>query len=257
MSDGLVISTTTDEQAIVSAAAEGDNASARIAAFPMEQESLDGSSVISVESPKSERSLLIQRLVEEHERKFSDRMVDPQSVSEQIASTDQSRGTRASDDDPRKGSPEPDYASPEHPHFQRMQALHKWYGSEKIAEIARPVIEAGIDLAPGIAEQIASLENGPEVLLQLCRDPWAASGIVELNEMSPREAKRAIAQWSRAVAEEESEPAEQIPAPRSKPPAPIRPLGGSSTKSSVPQDEMSYRDYRRIRDAEERNRFRR
>ena len=251
MSD-LTVSTTTDTADIAKLVADNKPQGARVPAPKPESQQLDGSSTVSWEHPESERQLLLQRLADEE--RDADRLINPEDETATIISNDPAS---EADESTEPVTVVPDYARPEHPHYARMQALHRWYGSTRIEEIARPVIDAGIDLAPGIAEQLASLENGPEVLLQLCKDPWAPSGIVELNEMSPSEAKRAIAQWSMAVAGEESEPAEQIPTPRSKPPAPIRPLGGSSTKSSVPPDEMTYREYRRYRDAEERNRYRR
>jgi hypothetical protein len=69
----LEISTATDSQDIVSAAAQGDTEDARIAEQPMESEQLDGSTVLSFEHPRSERTMLIERLVAAHEQKFSER----------------------------------------------------------------------------------------------------------------------------------------------------------------------------------------
>jgi|SRR5215813_8567145 len=248
MSD-LTVSTTTDTADIAKLVADNKPQGARVPAPKPESQQLDGSSTVSWEHPESERQLLFQRLADEE--RDADRLINPEDETATIISNDPAS---EADESTEPVTVVPDYARPEHPHYSRMQELHKWYGPEKIEAIARPVIEAGIDLAPGVAEQIATLENGPEVLLQLCKDPWAPSGIVELNEMSPSEAKRTIAQWSRAVAGEE--PAEQL-SNRNKPPAPIRTLSGGATKSSILLEEMSYQEFRKIRDQQEKHRYRR
>jgi hypothetical protein len=44
--------------------------------------------------------------------------------------------------------------------------------------------------------------------------------------------------------------------PVSKAPAPIRPIGGSSTKSSLPLDELPYQEYKREREKQAKARYR-
>lgn len=69
------------------------------------------------------------------------------------------------------------------------------------------------------------------------------------------------AQLDTQVTEPQESEQEEEPAPKpkavSKAPAPISPVRGSSTKSSIPIDEMSYADFRRIREQQIKNRFRR
>lgn len=58
---------------------------------------------------------------------------------------------------------------------------------------------------------------------------------------------------------EEEEELEPQPTARrvSKAPAPIRPVGGSSTKSSVPMDELPYSEYKKLREQQRKNMYRR
>src|SRR6266567_8092095 len=60
----LSVATTTDSLAVATAAARNDEAGARIPAPPPEVSEMDGSSVVSFEHPRSERTLLLERLAE-------------------------------------------------------------------------------------------------------------------------------------------------------------------------------------------------
>lgn len=254
MDSNLVLSSSTDSAETVTAAARNQEQQARVAAPVPELQQLDGSQVVSVEDEHSSR-IQLERLLQE--------------VDELTASGDGALRIQANEPAEESESEErsdtaaeaaaiPEYVHPEHPHYARMQNLHRWYGPEKIAEIVTPVIDAGIDVTPGVATAIAELPNGPEVIVHLCRDPWCPDGIVALNEMTPKQARRVLGEWSKAVEAEESGPENPQPVSgRSRAPAPIRPLGGSSTKSSVPPEEMSYQEYRKFRDRQEKQRYRR
>jgi hypothetical protein len=129
------------------------------------------------------------------------------------------------------------------------------------------------DLKIPQAAQIAIIEagnSGPDIAYYLGKHPEMCR---ELTEMSPM---RAIARVGQIEAElqgsQESEARSQnsiaggqsgrggrggqsataTSITRKAPPAPITPVGGSSSRSSVPMGELPYRDYKRLREQEER-----
>jgi hypothetical protein len=83
--------------------------------------------------------------------------------------------------------------------------------------------------------------NGPDVAYYLGKHPSVCR---ELQQMSPVAAVVEVGRISRML--------EGGAAIRSKAPAPARTLDGSSHQSTVPLDQMDYREYRRVRDQQAR-----
>ena len=108
---------------------------------------------------------------------------------------------------------------------------------------------------------IIELDNGPEVAYHLAKNPELPKKLMDL---SPLKAVAEIGRLSAILATPAQEAANP-PAPRTpeqeagKPPAPkkpasgapppITPVGGGTTKTDVPLDEMDYQSYRAARDA--------
>src|SRR5215469_17029480 len=127
------------------------------------------------------------------------------------------------------------------------------------------VVGQNIDIPQGVQMAILEMENGPDVAYFLGKNPQV---VKSLNKMSVPTAMAEIGRISARLEgpqdkEKESNQERKINSgPDREPivsraPAPIKPLSGHATKSSVPIDEMSYSDYRRIRDQQEKQRFRR
>ncbi|HLJ26565.1 MAG TPA: hypothetical protein VKY85_07630 [Candidatus Angelobacter sp.] len=137
--------------------------------------------------------------------------------------------------------------------------------------------------------QVAIIEAGdigPEIAYYLGKHPEVIQELAELVEVSPMRVVTRIGQieaalqlekpsagdtangksatrtstgsQTRTAAGNGSQTRTTTPPPK-KPtqtsaPAPITPVGGSSTKTTVPMDELPYRDYKRLRDQEDRAR---
>lgn len=81
----------------------------------------------------------------------------------------------------------------------------------------------------------------------------------QLMEMTPVAALTKVGQIAAALEPVETEEPSGEPVPKIKTRAaqPIRPVSGNSTKSSVPIDELPFDQYRKIRDRQEKERYRR
>lgn len=118
-------------------------------------------------------------------------------------------------------------------------------------------------IPPSVHVAIIEMENGPDVAYYLGKHPELAK---ELMEMSPSRANGKIWRLSEQLEaespaeEEETEEIEVDPEPEkpkvkveAKPEKkkyePIKPVGGGSSKSSVPLDQMSMADYNKAREA--------
>jgi hypothetical protein len=106
------------------------------------------------------------------------------------------------------------------------------------------------DLAVPQSVQLAVLEmdNGPEVAYYLGKHPELCQ---ELLEMTPLAAVRKIGIISDRLSPEARSPE---PKPKPKPPAPLSTVGASATRSSVPLDQLSPREYIEARNKQERAR---
>lgn len=253
MDSNLVLSSSTDSAETVTAAARNQEQQARVAAPVPDVQQLDGSQVVSVEDGNSSR-IQLERLLSEADELTAD------SSNGQINEQFNESGDRDESGDATDATAEPATLLPrDHEHYERAQRVIDYYGPETYQRIAAPGLEAmqaGLDINPGLVPAIADLENSGEVVLELLKDPQS---IVWLNEQLPGEAKKAIQKISEWVATRASRAQEEADEerPRSKAPAPIRPLSGSSTKSSVPMDELPYQEYRRLRDQQSKNRYKR
>jgi hypothetical protein len=252
MAEEMVVSSSTDAQEQVSGAAQNNPQTARVEALVPESQELDGSMVLAVEDKNSSRRQL-ERLLPE-----ADELTNPDSPDLPTTRVETNEDEGEDTDAQAAG---PDWTRPEHPYFERMKEAYEWYGPQRIAEIVQPVLQSGIDVSPGIASAIAELPNGPEVLLNLCKDPFVADGLVDLNGMTRAQAIRTLNEWSWAVDELAKESGRETqPLPRkSNAPRPISPISGSSTKSHVSIDDpnLSFQDYRKLRDQQQKTRFRR
>lgn len=107
----------------------------------------------------------------------------------------------------------------------------------------------------GVLDIIQQHENGPDLQYYLAKNPKVAS---DLAKMSPQMAMARAGAIADQLGQEETPATEEArPVSKKSAPAPIRPVSGSSTKSSVPLDELEYQEFRRIRDLQEKNRYRR
>jgi hypothetical protein len=116
------------------------------------------------------------------------------------------------------------------------------------------------------AAQVAIIEAGdagPEIAYYLGKHPEVCAELVEMSPMravariGSIEAELAAARPSRSSQSMSSPSSSSRTVSSKSKPAPITPVGGSSSKSAVPLGELPYRDYKRIRDKEEReNRYR-
>lgn len=126
--------------------------------------------------------------------------------------------------------------------------------------------EADISIPVVAGNAIKQLENGPAVVYYLAQNPKAAQ---KISEMPP---VLAVAEIGRIAARLEKVPAEETPTNNtavknpdrqpvvSKAPAPITPLKGGSlrpTKQDLNDPELSYSEWRKIRDEQAKQRFRR
>jgi hypothetical protein len=137
-------------------------------------------------------------------------------------------------------------ANAEHSKFARvqpfLQQIKQTFSDEEIAEItkAEEKNKVGADIAFGMTRELQELPNGPDV--------WAH--IVKDSEISKRLARMSASQRTlelgriSARLEERSRPRSV-----SQVPPPFRPVGGSSTRSTVPLDAMSPADYNRARES--------
>jgi hypothetical protein len=247
MNDELTVTSSSDTAGSVQTVADG-----RIAREPGSVIFTENSAVF--ESPKSERHLLEERLqLAEVEKDVDDALADSVTVeSNETFNESESEAAEPQADVPA-------YVHPEHPHYARMQEALSFYGADRIRQIVQPVLEAGVDIPPGVANLIADLPNSAEVLFFLCGDPFMKDSLVELNSMTKAQAQRTLRDWSNAVTQLAEERETQPTTRRSNAPPPIRPISGSSTKSHVSIDDpnLSFQDYRKIRDKQDKARYRR
>jgi len=132
-------------------------------------------------------------------------------------------------------------------HAERMtEALQDPAVRDAIASGANQ--ELRWDLMACILEE----SNSHDITIFLAQHPEETK---KLNAMEPGQSYRELAKLA-ARLEGQASPAPFVRRPRARPEH-IRPVGGSSTTSNVPLDEMSYSDFRRHREAQERISMRR
>jgi hypothetical protein len=147
-------------------------------------------------------------------------------------------------------------------HLSRLDEARERY--DDFDDVADRVQRSGSFQLPQATQvAIVGAENSGDVVYYLMKHPEVCKKILGMNDArAVMEIGRISAQLEPREAEAEEEE-EMVPvgAPRPKKtstaPAPIRPVSGSATRSSVPLDELSYQDYRRIRDQQDKARYRR
>jgi hypothetical protein len=111
------------------------------------------------------------------------------------------------------------------------------------------VIEKGknLPLTRPMQDAVMNSESGPALMYHLCQNPEECDRIAGLHPMM------AIKEMGRLEAHVEA--ADTGPASSAelvtKAPRPIKPVGGGATASTVPRDQLPYREYKRLRDKEE------
>ena len=134
-------------------------------------------------------------------------------------------------------------------HNRRMNEASERY--DDFEEVARQDIS--IPRAVGLA--IVELENGPDIVYYLGKNPDICEELMGMSDLAAIAEIGAIAASLVVANGGESNTQAKTPVSSSAP-APIRPGGGTSTKSSVPLDETDYQTYRRVRAEQEKARYR-
>lgn len=117
-----------------------------------------------------------------------------------------------------------------------------------------------IQIPRSVQTAIIEMDNGPDVAYFLGKHPEICEGLLELSSVK---AVMEIGRISDQLAggNEPAGAADKTVTPppvrnvTSNAPPPISPVKGVATKSSVPVDELPYREYRRVRDEQERSRY--
>lgn len=114
--------------------------------------------------------------------------------------------------------------------------------SEKYEDFAEVVGSADFKVPNSVVVTAYELENGPDLAYHLAKNPEICD---ELMKMSPVRAAAYAAQIAASL-----ESGAPKPKPTSRAPKPIKPVAGGSTRSSVPLDQLDYQAYRKARDAQ-------
>jgi len=274
MSDELTVSTTTDSAAVLDAVVVNDEKASRVPAPEPETEELDGSTTVSFEHKRSERTMLLERL-KQHETDL-EALSSSEADLEQTTSNEPeaaSEGTEPQDIDMaavRKAATEDAIAHARQIYHQQQHNAHFAptpaqieAEAEAIRAQARPAFQKrwaeltkGVDVkqlnvnipVPKVVEDaLLTLPGGPEATLFLAQNPAEAQ---KLQDVPEHLALAHVAQLTARLNPGFNRRA------TSNAPAPIRPIGGSSTKSSVPLDELPYQDYKREREKQAKARYR-
>jgi hypothetical protein len=104
-------------------------------------------------------------------------------------------------------------------------------------ELFNSAAASGLGVTNAVADTLTALEHGPETLVFLLRNPAELSRLLRLPDHL---ASASVADLAARLAQP---PRRAI----SRAPLPISPVGGSSTRSSLPPDEMSYADFKEFR----------
>lgn len=127
------------------------------------------------------------------------------------------------------------------------------------------VVGRSTAIPDAVIHSIIRMENGPDVAYYLGKNPKVCkkmmdlansgdllSAIVEAGKIS-----QALMPTEEVEVEDEEGEGVTVPKVTTKAKIPVRPVAGSSTRTTVPIDELPYNEYRRIREKQEKERFRR
>lgn len=113
------------------------------------------------------------------------------------------------------------------------------------------VVGQDISIPQSAKVAIIELENGPDIAYYLGQHPEVCEDLLELSDVQAVAHIGAISSALRP-AEGEKESPKTV---GTLAPPPIKPVAGASTKSTVPLDELPYREYRAIRDRQTKGRY--
>ncbi|SRR6266568_51144 len=273
----LSVATSTDSEAIAQAVANGQEARTEEPKFELEK--LDGSSVVSVEHPRSERTMLLERL-KQHESDL-EALTSPEADSEQVTSnesTEAEPGEQEPEDIDiaavRKAATEDAIAAAR----RQQQERDEYYRAQQTQHFSNPQAEIETlraELMPPFQEKFQALiaDVDAQQLQQTLRIPlseklldgllclpggvesaaWLARNPQELQKLSRLPEHMGLVHVAQ-LANRMNPAAHRRP---SNAPEPIRPISGSATRFQKPADEMTYQEYRTFRDKQEKTRYRR
>src|SRR5262249_38537650 len=135
--------------------------------------------------------------------------------------------------------------SPEQIHFtERVKEI----AGNDLPKLLRDAQAEGTDLTKGVHAALLVMPGGPEAAIYLLRN---AEDRRKLASMPEYQAVAAVGFLAARLTQPQAKRA------ISSAPPPIKPVGGSATRSSIPLDETDYQTYARIRNNQEKMRFRR
>jgi hypothetical protein len=127
-----------------------------------------------------------------------------------------------------------------------MKELQDWYGEQHFAQLAEAA--KNVPMTPGLARQIANLDNSAEVIVALVNRPDVAQTLCSL---APNQAKTALQELSGVVAGQQVEQ----PKPKQPKPKPPEPLVARASTAFDPNDDgMSPDEWARRRNEQVRQR---
>jgi hypothetical protein len=179
-----------------------------------------------------------------------DRLIKERAeLRERVARYESGEQTNGHSVDGKPSQPEPteeERANAQKKHdryYWRLEEARKKH--EDFEELQK--IGGEIKITPTMAGQIIDLDNGAEVAVYLARHPEIAKDL----HRNPRAAQREIDYISRMLEEESRQDslAEKIGKVVSRAPAPIKPVNGGSTRSTVPLDQMDMKAFKKAREA--------
>jgi hypothetical protein len=263
MSKELEVASTTDIQKVVTAVADGDQEGGRAevadSSLSKFEQSADGK-VVSFESEQSERHTLLQRLAEA-ERDLIELPVeqaDAESSEEGQPTVDESK--LDIDDAMRRAALEDALADARRIHrrpYQEAAEIREQMGmafAARFNEIAPPdihqlaqdAVKNGPDVSVAVRDALLGLPGGPEATIYLLRHPEMR------RQLAGEDDYVAVARVGELAGRLAGLPKRRL----SSAPAPINPVGGSSTKSSLPPDEMNYQDFSKWRERQLKTKYR-
>jgi len=257
----LVVSSSTDGQEAVESAAQGTPEGVPVSESSLqdfrESESTEGQTVTtSYENSGSERNALLARL-SEAEREIE---LLPEAPADQARAVDESGLTveeraqiRATAIQDAISTARRQHAYSDQDPAQQFQteldsARAQWATSfgNRMSQLRSPesdqlfesAIASGLGVTNAVTDTLTALEHGPDVLLHLLRNHDEMRRLLRLPDHL---ASAHVA----SLAAQLSAPPRRA---RSAAPEPIRPVGGSSTRSSLSADELPYQEFVKFRE---------
>jgi hypothetical protein len=261
--DDLVLSTTTDPVEVAEAVVDGlpGRIEAPAPAKELKYTPPPNSRIDSWEHPQSERAQLLARLEaaeQDLEQAENQTIVVNQAAGEQESQPPvdmdevRRRATEAAIAEGQRRLNQPQFANAYDVEIAKLsgqfQAKLEAIKPDNFEALVQNAHRQGVDITPAIRDALLVSPEGPQVLVRLLEHPEELQKLAQATDQHT--AAYAIGRMAGSL----SQPRQRA---ISNAPAPIRPLSGSDTKSSVPPDQMSFQDYRRWRDQSEKARFRR